>query len=289
MQARISHGPHVALGLDGSGATPQAVRTAFLNLTKQFHPARFGRMSNELQRLSNEVFLGIKSAHETMLRSLGVVGRGGGRLSSQVMPVLTIAEGTNKTAQPKPQRAVGTQPQEPQPALPRTLTPTKHGVGMTPPFGTRVTAQRPGTPPQTRPGTPPQTSRPGTPPSTRPSTPNVGAPPKPVTVEPQTHRGTGEWQPTKVSPAFDERAELQLVLDALVQKNWGAAKALLNGLAARVPTSKQYRALIAYTRGREAQIAGRNEDAVMEYERALQIDPDNQQAKSAKAELLKRR
>jgi len=221
---------------------------------------------------------------------LGVPLRGGaGRLSSQVMPILA-AEGTNKIARPGPQaRAVGTQPQQPQPAIPRTLTPTKHGVGMTPPFGTRITAQRPGTPPQTRPGTPPQTARPGTPPTTRPVTPNVTAPPKPVTTEPLTHRGTGEWQPTKVSPAFDERSELQLVLDALAQKNWGAAKALLNGLAARVPTSKQYRALIAYTRGREAEVAGRREDAVMEFERALQIDPDNQQAKSAKAELLKRR
>jgi hypothetical protein len=279
MQLRISHGPHVALGLEGSSATPEAVRSAFLNLTKRFHPARFGRMSNELQRLSNEVFLGIKSAHETLLRNLGVPARGGaGRLSSQVMPVLT-AEGTNKTTRPGPQpRAAGTQPQpqQPPPAIPRTLTPTKPGVGMTPPFGTRVTAQRPGTPPQpARPGTPP--------PTTRPSTPNIAAPPKPATTDPGTHRGTG------VSPAFDERSELQLVLDALAQKHWGAAKTLLNGLAARVPASKQYRALIAYTRGREAEAAGRREDAVMEFERALQIDPDNQQAKSAKAELLKRR
>jgi hypothetical protein len=302
MQVRLSHGPHEALGLQDVSATPEGVRAAFLTLTKQFHPARFGRMSNELQRLSNEVFLGIKAAHETVLRSLGVVARGG-RVNQTnqitgVMPVLS-AEGTNKTARlgsPQP-RAIGTQPQQPQPAIPRTLTPTRHGVGLpgksnTPPFGVRVTA-RPGTPPQTtptpRPGTPPQ--RPATPQTTsRASTPNVTGPPKPVTLDPETTRGTGEWQPLgKPAVAFDERAELQLVLDALAQKNWGAAKALLNGLAARVPTSKKYRALIAYTRGREAQTANRGEDAAQEFQRALQLDPDLQQAKSALAELLRRR
>lgn len=302
MQVRLSHGPHEALGLQDVSATPEGVRAAFLSLTKQFHPARFGRMSNELQRLSNEVFLGIKAAHETLLRSLGVVTRGG-RINQTnqitgVIPVLT-AEGTNKTARPgSPQvRAAGTQPQQPQPAIPRTLTPTKHGVGLqgqstTPPFGVRVTAARPGTPPQTttpRPGTPPQ--RPVTPQSaSRASTPNLGGPPKPVTLDPETTRGTGEWQPlAKPTAAFDERAELQLVLDALAEKNWGAAKALLNGLAARVPTSKKYRALIAYTRGREAQAASRGEDAAQEFQRALQLDPDLQQAKSALAELLRRR
>ena len=307
MQVRLSHGPHEALGLQDVSATPEGVRAAFLTLTKQFHPARFGRMSNELQRLSNEVFLGIKAAHEAVLRSLGVVARGGrvnqSNQITSVMPVLT-AEGTNKTARlgsPQP-RAIGTQPQQPQPAIPRTLTPTRHGVGLqgksnTPPFGVRVTANRPGTPPQTttppptapRPGTPPQ--RPVTPQSSsRASTPNLTGPPKPVTVDPETTRGTGEWQPlAKPTVAFDERAELQLVLDALAQKNWGAAKALLNGLAARVPTSKKYRALIAYTRGREAQAANRGEDAAQEFQRALQLDPDLQQAKSALAELLRRR
>ena len=296
MQMRLSHGPHEALGLQDMSATPETVRAAFLTLTKQFHPARFGRMSNELQRLSNEVFLGIKSAHETLLRSLGAPARGGRVNQSGVMPVLS-AEGTNRTVRPaSPQpRAAGTQPQQAQPAIPRTLTPTKHGVGITPPFGVRVTAARPGTPPQTppqptpRPGTPPQ--RPVTPQSTsRASTPNLVGPPKPVTVEPQTHRGTGEWQQlAKPTSAFDERAELQLVHDALGQKNWGAAKALLNGLAARVPTSKPYRALIAYTRGREAQAANRGEDAAQEFQRALQLDPDLQPAKSALAELLRRR
>jgi len=302
MQARISQGPSVALGLEDAPATPESVRTAFLNLTKKFHPARFGRMSNDVQRLSNEVFLGIKAAHELLLKSLGVTARGS-VMQTGGMPVLT-AEGSNRTQRPgtPPQRAQSAPARPAGPAIPRTLTPTKHGVGMptspTPPLGVRtgIAPPRPGTPPQTpggRPGTPPQ--RPTTPqgPQDRPSTQRIGMPAPPTTPtanDPPTTRGTGEWQPLqKTSPVFDERVELQQVLDALGQKNWGAAKALLNGLAARVPASKQYRALLAYTRGREAQTAGRGEDAVMEFQRALQLDPDLQQAKSAMAELLRRR
>src|SRR6476659_1629701 len=74
MQARISRGPRTALGI-GEAATPEDVRAAFLALTKRFHPARFGRMSNELQRLSNEVFLGIKSAHDQLQKALGGTSR----------------------------------------------------------------------------------------------------------------------------------------------------------------------------------------------------------------------
>jgi len=281
----------VALGLEDSGATPESVRTAFLTLTKQFHPARFGRMSAPVQRMSNEVFLGIKAAHDLLMKSLGVPPRGGSTLQTGGMPVLT-AEGTNRTQQrpgSPPIRAASPPPAGPSarpaagPALPRTLTPTKPGLAVPP-------TPRPGTPPPpatARLGTPPQ--RPATPQGVQahPSTQRIGVPPAPT--NPATTR-TGEWQQLqRTTPAFDERVELQQVLDALGQKNWAAAKALLNGLAARVPASKQYRALLAYTRGREAQTAGRGEDAVMEFQRALQLDPELQQAKSAMAELLRRR
>jgi hypothetical protein len=71
MQVRISQGPESALGL-GDAFSPEDVRAAFLALTKQFHPARFGRLSPELRAMSNEVFLGIKAAHEQLLKILGV-------------------------------------------------------------------------------------------------------------------------------------------------------------------------------------------------------------------------
>ena len=44
MQARLAKGPHDALGL-ASNATPGEIRTAFLELTKVYHPARFSRLS----------------------------------------------------------------------------------------------------------------------------------------------------------------------------------------------------------------------------------------------------
>ena len=247
MQARISRGPSVALGLEDSGATAESVRAAFLALTKQFHPARFGRMSTDIQRLSNEVFLGIKAAHELLLKSLGVATRGGSTMQTGGMPVLT-AEGTNRT-----QQRPGTPPagaaalprwrgpgSPPGPAIPRTLTPTKHGARPTP--ASAPPASRPADasadhaaagrrrrrgrerrrsedrPQRTAcaPVTPPQPPTPSNPPIDRAA---------PVS-----------WQPLqKTTPVFDERVELQQVLDALGQKNWGAAKALLNGLAARVP------------------------------------------------------
>ena len=67
MQERLAGGPYVALGISPA-ATPAEIRTAFLQLTKTYHPARFGYMSPELQRLSNEVFLSLRAAHDSIAR-----------------------------------------------------------------------------------------------------------------------------------------------------------------------------------------------------------------------------
>ncbi|MBA3451507.1 MAG: hypothetical protein H0T42_00255, partial [Deltaproteobacteria bacterium] len=66
MQDRLGRDPYEALSLNSSD--PGEVRTAFLRLTKIYHPARFARMSVEIQRLSNEVFLGLRAAHDTLAR-----------------------------------------------------------------------------------------------------------------------------------------------------------------------------------------------------------------------------
>jgi len=71
MQQRLSRGPRTALGVDETASVDE-VRSAFLQLTKQYHPARFGRLSVEIQRLSNEVFLGLRSAHDTLFRGSAV-------------------------------------------------------------------------------------------------------------------------------------------------------------------------------------------------------------------------
>jgi hypothetical protein len=232
MQSRISLGPHAALGVDAS-ATPEEIRAAFLGLTKTFHPARFGRMSIEIQKLSNEVFLGIKGAHESLLKTLGV-------------PIRAPASGSGsfpRSASPPPERTTQRIPQISKP--------------LTPAFGVKIGA-RPSTPPNLPPN----------PPSAPPAIPS----------------------PPAGQPAPDERLELQRALDLMTARNWSAARQAVTMMMARTqPPPKQYRALLCYTRGREAQEAGKQEDAVMEMQRALQFDPDLGQAKAALAELLRRR
>lgn len=331
MQFRISQGPHAALGVP-EGAALEQVRSAFLALTKQFHPARFGRLSIEIQRLSNEVFLGIKSAHDVLAKALG----GGRRASMQSggMPVIQ-AEISGHTAQTRPSGAIPVQtrqtssipvqtrqtssipvqtrqtssiPVQARPSAPpsfargtdrpsgptiprtttpiqpsptttpiqpsRTMTPIQPGRTTTPPLGTPV--QRPSTPPVMRPATP-TGSRPGTPPG-RPPTASQA-------LNPDTVRGAGAPR----EPAFDERAALRESLMLVNDESWAAARQALSTLAARVPQSKNYRALLSYVRGREAEAAGRADEAALEYQRALELDPGLAMAKQALADVQRRR
>ncbi len=127
---------------------------------------------------------------------------------------------------------------------------------------------------------------------TRPTTPPQ-FPPPPQSRDPETLRGPG---PQRTAPVADERAELQQALDLMTAKNWAGARQALEGLGARIPQhlretgrSKEYRALLCVTRGREAQAGGRGSEAMLEFQRALEIDPELEQAKSALAELLRRR
>src|SRR5437899_2869798 len=69
MQDRLTRGPIVALGIT-SGSTPEDARTAFLQLTKQYHPVRFGRMAADIQKQANEVFLALRAAHDAVARTL---------------------------------------------------------------------------------------------------------------------------------------------------------------------------------------------------------------------------
>jgi hypothetical protein len=311
MQQRISHGPYAALGVS-EGASADEVRAAFLGLTKQFHPARFARMSPELHRLSNEVFIGIKTAHDTLLKQLG----GGRAQQSGGMPVISAdgtgrvpvarARGTDRPSQPviartptpsgMPPTKLPTGPHRVQTAqLPRVQTePVRTPTGQLPrvqPEAVRSPLSRTQTEPvrggtQRFPAVPP--SRPTTPAGTRPGTPPTarpGTPPQPQPYGSDTVRHAG----LPKEPPFDERAALRESLMMLNEQNWAGARQVLHNLAARVPQSKNYRALLGYARGREAQVAGRIDDAALEYQRALQLDPDLAVAKAALAEVQRRR
>ena len=292
MQTRIQQGPHSALGLEPGVSTPEQVRSAFLALTKRYHPARFGRMSPELQRLSNEVFLGIKSAHETLLRASGQSPRP----PSAGMPVV-LAEASQPTTRPIPTLATprpgSLAPAAARPAtrqMPSGTRPASPGVprSPTPPSGTRPVSPRVPTPAvgvAIRPAVP-RTLTPNQPITQNvPVIPTVrfGSPPAPAQRDPDTQRGV---QPAS---AFDERSAATQATALLAASDWSGARQALHALAAKVPQSKSYRALLCYARGREAQSASRFEEAILEYDRALQLYGELAVAKSARADALRRR
>jgi hypothetical protein len=79
------------------------------------------------------------------------------------------------------------------------------------------------------------------------------------------------------------------VLDLLQRQQWDQAKTALHQLSARDPGSKRFRALMCYARGREAQLSGLVDDARVELQDALDLDPELQLAKTALTELFTRR
>jgi len=277
MQRQLAQGPHIALQV-AEMARPEQIRRAFLELTKEFHPARFARMSPELHRLSNEVFLGIKDAHDRMLRALGAALRpqvSSGQ-TTQMLPVTGARV-------PMPAKPPGTQPGV-LPARPTAKPPTPAlGVPITrptPAFG--VAIPRTLTPGMSRAGSPPaRPSQPiARPTGQRPATPNNNA------LDPGTIRYAGS--PPTAPKAFDEQAAFKEAVALLAGESWSQARQALHALAVRVPQSRQYRALLCYARGREAQAAGKLEDAVLEFQRALQLDPDLSPAKQGLSEVRRR-
>lgn len=185
----------------------------------------------------------------------------------------TPSQGSAPLARPTtPAPAQTARPGSPQPGRPATPQP---GRTSTPPMGTPL--QRPTTPAGARPNTP-QVTRPGTPPTAgRPTTP-----PAPASYNADTVRHAGV-------PAFDERAAHREAMIHLNEQEWSKARTTLQQLAQHRPQSKNYGALLAYARGREAQKLGRQSEAALEYQRALELEPDLAMAKQALAEVQRRR
>jgi tetratricopeptide (TPR) repeat protein len=211
MHDRLARDPSSALGLVAN-ATVDEIRAAFLQLAKQYHPVRFGRMAVDIQRLSNEVFLALRVAHDTLAKAA--------RRSSG--PMATTRGGAPGGSGAPP-----------------------------PPGGLKLPASRPSGPQP------------------------VARPPNPV-------RRTGGY-PVVIPP--DEA----VVVDLLQRQQWDQARTVLHQLLARDPNAKRVRALMCYARGREAQLERRLDDARVELQEALGLDPDLQLAKTALTELFTRR
>lgn len=253
MQARLARDPSAALGLPAN-ATAEDLRAAFLALTKQFHPVRFGRMSIDTQKLSNEVFLALRAAHDALAKTLK---RQTGPMTVPRLPAPAVAQPpaprpvAGATA-PRPLRPLGTHDSGERPVL-QSPTPSS-GSKIVP----RTTASGPSTRPLGGAGLRP-----------------AGAP-APVAASPAA---------AVPAAALSEPA----ILDLLSRQQWDQARTALHQLAARDPSSKRVRALSAYARGREAQLDGRVDDARVELQDALDLDPELSPAKTALTELFTRR
>jgi hypothetical protein len=245
MQERLARGPITALGLTAS-STAEDVRAAFLQLTKHFHPVRFGRMATDVQKLANEVFLALRAAHDSVLKTMR---RQTGPIAMPVAPAAPAALG-NGRAQALPARAA---------------RPGSHDSG-----------ERPVVPSAPASGPRPVVARP----------PGAPAPAPAAAVAPAS-RAPMAARPGN-TPAASPRDEA-VVVDLLQRQQWDQARTVLHQLSARDPGSKRIRALEAYARGREAQLDRRLDDARVELQDALDLDPDLQIAKTALTELFTRR
>lgn len=253
MQDRLARDPVAALGISAN-ASADDLRAAFLELTKQFHPVRFGRMAIDIQKMSNEVFLALRSAHDALAKSL--------RRKSGPLPTIATPRASVPPSSPIPvvtgQAATssgGGRTQQPSPPRPIPRAPAVSDPGE-------------------------RSQAPSTSPATRPS-------PRPGTATPAT-RPIGTVRPVTAGPPITARDE-SAVVDLLSRQQWDQARTALHQLAARDPASKRIRALACYARGREAQLDGRLDDARVELHDALDLDPELSLAKTALTELFTRR
>ena len=236
MLERLAGGPHHALGLSGA-ATADEVRAAFLQLTKIYHPARFGRLSIDTQKLSNEVFLGIRAAHDTLAKT----ARGGTRPSSAVSRLGAPPVITNRTGSIPPAKQPSAVPAAPIGARGSQPNPIQRNASGRHPVPTPAAT------------------------------------------------GSLPVQPAATGPRAKVVDSEAGVLELLQRGQWEGAHAAIELLLARQPASSRYRALHAYAKGRQAQLTGQRDEARVELENALQLDPDLQLAKTALGELFTRR
>lgn len=263
-------GPHSTLGVTPQ-ATPAEIRTAFLELTKIYHPARFGRLSTDTQKLSNEVFLAIRAAHDAIARPV----RGSPR------PSAAVKAPARQTGGIQPLRPSG-QATSVIPPVQTAPIPIARPTTPTPPSGQAALAHT-----SAPIAVPPRVTQPN------PVQRSVPIKPMPTAGKPS---GSGPIQnpaqPAQARPATPLKKPIDgeaNVMELLHRGQWDAANAAIDQLLATKPDSPRYRSLRAYLKGRKAQLEGQRDEARVELENALQLDPDLQLAKTALGELFTRR
>jgi hypothetical protein len=256
-------------------ASGEAVRAAFISLTKKFHPNRFARESPEVLDLSTEIFLLVRRAY-------GAISDDAKRqaLREKMMGVLVPPTSPPQGAKPQTQPPAGPRPQTSPPAAAKPQT--------QPPVGPRPEAA-----PMARPATTPPAPRPpsaaASPPAATPPAPHkplvmpLGGPPPPTAA-----RAAGTQPPRATNPPDPKKAaEVKALLDAaktrqirldqgnrmLREGRWSQAREIFKQLAAEDPQSRKVRQRYQLALGLEHRAEKRFDEAVRELERALSLDP----------------
>lgn len=116
MQARLGRDPYEALGLNNS-STQGDVRTAFLTLSKKFHPQKFARMPQEIQRLATEVFLSLRAAHDSIAKAAAPTRKSGplpvAKTGTGQVPVVSRTSPSGPVPQPTAPLASSSQAMRP--------------------------------------------------------------------------------------------------------------------------------------------------------------------------------
>ncbi len=296
--------PRQALGV-AADASAVAVRAAFMDLCKRYHPAKFARHTPPTVRLANEVFLAIKRAYESVMQALAAppaIALPAGARANTAPPAGPFARAATAPPadrdRPPLAPAMGRRPPplgaRPSGALPRVTPPTGvPRVGGAPAAAGPPAAAATVTPPArvrqpTVPGAagPPASAAPlparprrvsSKPPAGKPPlaarsglTPATGSTP-PTPSSPVKPTGRAAVPDTAGAGRSRERFEQALVL--LRDQRYTEARVLFAELAAESGHDPRYRAYLHYARGWEAFQLGKAGEARAEWQRALACDP----------------
>jgi len=233
--------PFQALSLDLE-ATSQEIRSAFLTLTKKYHPSLYARMDRPVVKLANEVFLRVKDAY-------GCVKDDASR--EKVLDKLAPKD--------------------------RAPTATFRGAGARPPLDTPTSS--PTTQRSAARGTP--ASRRGAPATDRPKRPTPSRQTGSQRSRPVS-AAHGAGVSAGIADTLQRRnEEYEMALKMITQGRYKDARTLFHKVAAEDPKTKKYRVQMHFSWGLEHEDGGRFDEARKEFERALNIDPEFKRAHEA--------
>ena len=262
MQNRLQGDPRLALGLTPT-ATSADVRTAFLTLTKQYHPVKFARCDAAVQRLANEVFLLLREAHDAVAKSartaVGTSRTNAVAGASATGPLRTVA--TTRTTGPSPvvERTPSPPATAPRAGSPAASTSNPATATSTSNPATATSASKPLAAAAVQ--RPPTTATPA-------AKPGIPAPAN-ISFRSTPPLGTITVAPT----AVDETELFTKGKELLRQKNWHEARDVFVALTRHNNGESAYKAMLALARGRVDQASGNLDGARSQFSLALQHEP----------------